>query len=91
MLLADPGYDADWIRALAALEGRLGQHPTKMQSQWPNLLQPVSLPCPQLDRAVLQQSQTVSEGRYSLRQARGQLPRVRAACILWLRVNEYTA
>ena len=31
-LLADRGYDADWIRALAGREGLLGQHPTKMQS-----------------------------------------------------------
>jgi hypothetical protein len=39
----------------------MGQHPTKVQLQYPNLLQSVSLPCPQLDRAVLQQDQTVSE------------------------------
>jgi hypothetical protein len=31
-LLADRGYDADWIRALAGREGLLDQHPTKMQS-----------------------------------------------------------
>src|ERR1700746_778736 len=59
----------------------MGQHLTKMQSQYPNLLCPVSLPCPQLDRAALQQDQTVSESRHSLQQARGQLPRIRPACI----------
>ena len=33
MLLADRGYDADWIRALAAERGAWGQHSTKTQSQ----------------------------------------------------------
>ena len=33
MLLADRGYDADWIRALCCQERRMGQHPTKVQSQ----------------------------------------------------------
>jgi transposase len=54
MLLADRGYDADWIRALAAERGRLGQHPAKVQSQRADLLQPISLPCPEFGRAVLQ-------------------------------------
>jgi hypothetical protein len=35
-------------------EGRLGQHPAKMQSQRADLLQPISLPCPEFGRAVLQ-------------------------------------
>jgi transposase len=43
MLLADGGYDADWIRPLAAEKG-LGQHPTTVQSSRPDLLQPKSLP-----------------------------------------------
>ena len=81
MLLADRGYDADWIRALARQEGRVGQHPTKMQSHRADLLQPISLPSPQLGRAVLQQDQALSAGRNALRQARGQLPRFRPACI----------
>jgi IS5 family transposase len=54
MLLADRGYDADWIRALAGREGRLDQHTAKMHSQPANLLQPVPLPCPKFGRAVLQ-------------------------------------
>ena len=54
MLLADRGYVADWIRALAAERGRLGQHPAKVQSQRADLLRPISLPCPEFGRAVLQ-------------------------------------
>jgi transposase len=30
MLLADRGYDADWIRGLASKKGRLGQHSAEM-------------------------------------------------------------
>ena len=37
MLLADRGYDADWIRALAARKGA-GQYPAEMQSQRTDLL-----------------------------------------------------
>ena len=57
MLLADRGYDADWIRALVRQARRLGQYPTKMQSHRSDLLQPVSLSRPQSGRAVLQQDQ----------------------------------
>ena len=81
MLLADRGYDADWIRALAAEKGALGQHPAKMQSQRADLLQPVSLSCPQFGRTVLQQDQALSPRGNALRQAGGQLPRIRSACI----------
>jgi transposase len=45
MLLADRGYDADWIRELAMKKGRMGQHPDEEQSQRSNLLQPVFLSC----------------------------------------------
>lgn len=31
MLLTDRGYDADWIRSLAAEKGCMGQHPATMQ------------------------------------------------------------
>ena len=44
MLLADRGYDADWIRELA---GRLGQHPAEKETQRSDLLQSISLPSPQ--------------------------------------------
>jgi transposase len=51
MLLADRGYDADWIRALAS---KMGQHSAEMQSQRARLLQPIPLPRAQLGRTVLQ-------------------------------------
>jgi transposase len=54
MLLADRGYDADWIRTLATEKGRVGQHSTSLKSQRSGLLQPVSLSSPKSDRAVLQ-------------------------------------
>src|SRR5690348_8264672 len=59
MLLADRGYDADWIRELAPPARRLGQHSAETQSQRPDLLQPVSVSRAQLDRTVLQQDQAV--------------------------------
>ena len=37
MVLADRGYDADWIRALVNEQGA-GQHPSEAQSQRPHLL-----------------------------------------------------
>ena len=70
MLLADRGYDADWIRDLPC------QHPTKKQSPRSNLLQPLSLPRPEPGRAVLQPDQTMSSDCNCR-----QLPRVRPACI----------
>src|SRR3954465_12302820 len=59
---------------------RLGQHPTTVQSQRADLLQPVSLPGSQLGRAVRQQDQALAPGRDALRQACGELPRIRPAC-----------
>jgi transposase len=46
-LLADRGYDADWIRAFRQRTGSVGKHPTQAQSREPNLLQPLSLSRPQ--------------------------------------------
>jgi hypothetical protein len=66
-MLADRGYDAGWIQGVCYQERRLGQHPTKKQSQRSNLLQSASLPSPQSRRALLQQNQTVSSHRYALR------------------------
>ncbi len=43
MLLADRGYDADWITALASQQGFMGQYPAEMQSQRGDLLQPLSV------------------------------------------------
>jgi transposase len=62
MLLADRGYDADWIRELAMKKGAWANIPPKSNRSDPNLLQPLSLPCSQPGRAVLQQDQTMSSG-----------------------------
>jgi hypothetical protein len=43
MLLADRGYDADWIRALASDQGAWAKHPAEAESQRGNLLQPISV------------------------------------------------
>ena len=59
--------------------GSVGEHPTQVQSQGPDLLQPLSLPRPQPGGAVLQQDQAVSARRDPIRQARRQLPRFRQA------------
>lgn len=59
----------------------MGQHPAKKQSQRSDLLQPLSLPCPQPGRAVLQSDQAMSSGDDALRQACRQLPRLRPACV----------
>src|SRR5262249_21338699 len=51
-------------------ERRMGQHPAKKQSQRSDLLQPLSLPCPQQGRTVLQPDQAMPPGRDTLRQTR---------------------
>ena len=76
MLLADRGYDADWIRELA-MKGGVGQHPPEKQSRRSDLLQPVPLSRSQPGRAVLQQDQTMSSCGDALRQACGKLPCLR--------------
>ena len=63
MLLADRGYDADWIRELARQQGRMGEHSAETQSQRPDLLRSVSVSRAQLDRTVLQQDQAMSARR----------------------------
>ncbi|MCS3758582.1 transposase [Bradyrhizobium centrosematis] len=87
MLLADRGYDADWIRELAMEKRRMGEHPAEEQSQRSNLLEPLSLPRPQQGGTVPQQDQTMSSRRDTLRQACSQLPQL-ASIRLGLRVNE---
>src|SRR6516225_4234568 len=62
MLLADRGYDADWIRELAMKKGAWANIPPKKQPQRSDRLQPLSLPRSQPGRAVLQQDQTMSSG-----------------------------
>jgi transposase len=58
-LLADRGYDADWIRAFVNERGAWANISPKRN----RLLQPLPLPRPQPGRAVLQQDQAVSSGR----------------------------
>jgi len=64
MLLADRGYDADWIRELAASKAHV--HSAETKSQRPYLLQPVSLPRAQLDRTLLQKDRAMSACRDSI-------------------------
>ena len=45
-LLADRGYDADWIRDICHRTGRVGEYPTQAQPQRPDLLQSLPLPRP---------------------------------------------
>ena len=57
MLLADRGYDADWIRELAMKKGAWAN---ENQPQRSDLLQPLSLSCAQPGRAVLQQDRPIA-------------------------------
>ena len=54
MLLADRGYDADWIRAFAAEKGVWANIPPRCNRNRAYLLQPISLPRPKFGRTVLQ-------------------------------------
>ena len=66
MLLADRGYDADWIRTLVRQHGAWANIPPKRKSDRGTVLQPVSLPGSKSGRAVLQQDQAVPPSRNSL-------------------------
>jgi hypothetical protein len=79
MLLADGGYNADWIRELAMKKGAWAKLPAEEQSQRSDLLQPASLPRSQPGRAVLQPDQTMPSGGDALRQAGCELPCFRSA------------
>jgi transposase len=70
MLLADRGYDADWIRALVRQHGAWANIPPKRNRTEAPMLQSVSLPRSELGRALLQQDQALPPGRNALRQAR---------------------
>jgi len=76
MLLADRGYDADWIRELAIKKGAWANIPPKSNRSDPICFSPY------LYRArnqVEQQDQTVPSRGYSLRQAGSELPCFRSA------------
>jgi transposase len=86
MLLADRGYDADWIRELAMKKGAHG--PTSRQKAIATIrsASALSLPCPQQGRTVLQPDQAMPPGsdRYD-RLAANYLAFVQLASIrLWL-------
>ena len=63
MLLADRGYDADWIRALATERGVWANIPPRCNRNDPVCFRPISI-VPAI-RAVLQQGQTVPARRVS--------------------------
>ena len=66
MLLADRGYDADWIRELAMKKGAWANLPPKSDRTDPICSSPY-LPRSQPGRAVLQQDQTMPSGGDALR------------------------
>src|SRR5271154_152622 len=59
----------------------MGEHSAETKSQRPDLLQPVSVSCAELDRTVLQQDQAMSARRDPVRQTRTQLSGVHQARI----------
>ena len=88
-LLADRGYDADWIRAFVTERGAWANIPPKSNRKNPICFSPISQP----GGAVLQQDQAVSSvaTRYG-KLAANYLAFVKLACIrLRLRVYECTA
>jgi hypothetical protein len=90
MLVADRGYEAAPPEILQRIGG--GGQSTEEQSPGANLLQPVPLSGPQLDRAVLQSDQTCRRLaiRYDCSPPAISLIQL-ASSRLWLRVNEDTS
>src|SRR5260370_37379378 len=76
MLLADRGYDADWIRELVRQQGAWANIPPKRNRKAPICFSP-HLYRAELDRTILQQDQAMSACRDPIRQTRGQLPSLR--------------
>jgi transposase len=76
MLLADRGYDADWIRELARQKGAWANIPPKRNRKDTICFSPY-LYRAQPDRTVLQQDQAMSARRDPIRQTRRQLSGVR--------------
>jgi len=91
MLLADRGYDANWIRELARQQGAWANIPPK-RNRRPDLLQPVSVSYAKSRRTVLQQDQQCRRvaTRYDKLSA-NYLAFIKLASIrIWLRANEST-
>ena len=86
MLLADRGYDADWIRELAMKKGAWANIPPKSNRSDPICFSPYLYRARNQVERFLQQNQTLPTGGDALRQARCQLP-----CIRSTRVNQVVA
>jgi transposase len=80
MLLADRGYDADWIRTLAAERGAWANIPPRRNRNDPICFSPHLYRTRNLVERF-QQDQALSARSDALRQTRCQLPRVRPACV----------
>jgi transposase len=81
MLLADRGYDADWIRALAAARGVWANIPPRCNRNDPICFSPHLYRARNLVERFFNKDQAVSTDRNALRQARGELPRLHPACV----------
>jgi transposase len=81
MLLADRGYDADWIRTLVRQHGAWANIPPKSNRKEALSFSPYLYRDSKSDRTVLQQDQALSPCGNPLRQARGQLPRIHPTCV----------
>src|SRR5450755_1532073 len=84
------GYDADWIGGAWSQARSMGEHSPETQSQRPDLVQPESVSCAELDRTLLQQDQGMSgvATRYD-KLAANYLAFIQLASIrIWLPANE---
>jgi transposase len=81
MLLADRGYDADWIREFISAKGAWPNIPPKRNRKQPICFQPLPLPSAQSGRTVLQSDQAMPARSDPIQQTRCQLSRLRQARI----------
>jgi transposase len=81
MLLADRGYDADWIRGLAMRRGAWANIPPKRNRNDPICFSPYLYRDRNRIERFLQPNQAMPSGCDALRQAGCQLPCLRAACV----------
>jgi transposase len=82
MLLADRGYDADWITELARQQGAWANIPPKRNRKDPICFSPYLYRARNLIERVLQQDQAMSACRDPIRQTRSQL-----SCVRQTRIN----
>ena len=81
MLLADRGYDADWIRALAARKGALANIPPRCNRSEPICFSPYLYRARNLVERFFNKIKHCRRVANALRQAGGELPRFRSACV----------